>query len=105
MTEIKRKKELREAQDDELTEFEKGNIKDFFDSEIKDKPQIDVEHIYSKFFKSVQNQILRDYFLESIKKHKKATNFEFFEEMIVRIVRTNKEANKLSFLFDIFAGF
>lgn len=103
--EIKRKKTLREAQDDELTEFEMNNIKDFFDTEIKGQAQMQIDYIYSKFFKSVQNPTLRSYFLLNIHKHKKASNFEFFQEMVVRIAKTNKEPNKLSFLFDIFAGF
>jgi hypothetical protein len=48
---------------------------------------------------------LKNIFLTNIFQNKKERNFDFFNDMVIKIVKTNREENKLSFLFDIFSNF
>lgn len=55
--------------------------------------------------KEIKNLILKNIFLSNIFQNKKERNFDFFKDMVIKIVKTNREENKLSFLFDIFSNF
>jgi asparagine synthetase A len=55
--------------------------------------------------KEIKNLTLKNIFLTNIFQNKKERNFDFFKDMVNKIVKTNREENKLSFLFDIFSNF
>ena len=64
------KQKLRDAEDHDLSEIEKANVKEFYLEEIEGQSLAKVTQVFSLMFRDVKDQLLKGYFINSITKNK-----------------------------------
>ena len=63
LTSISEDKNRNEIEDDGLTSVEVENIKEFFDTDIKNRPATQVLKVFNKMFKDIKNNKLKKYLM------------------------------------------